>query len=106
MRGYEVVPDALRDSVRYLRKAADKWDAARSFLTDQDLSESDLGLLGEMTNATQWYNDALQEALERIGNGSAALEDSAVAMTAVAEDYANRDAEFYAQFNYLSDQLP
>ncbi|APU16799.1 MULTISPECIES: hypothetical protein [Actinoalloteichus] len=106
MTDFEVVPEALRNSVRFLQEAADSWASARDDLTGQELSDTGLGLLGSESGATRRYGEALTEAMSRLGEGSEILEAAATALKDVADDYESRDAEFYAQFDYLTNELP
>ncbi|GAA0508539.1 hypothetical protein GCM10011581_19450 [Saccharopolyspora subtropica] len=105
MTDYSVVPQALRANVKLLFEAADAWDRAYQALSGNELSDDDLGLLGELSAATKNYNAALAEALQRLKKGQEVLEKAANSLKAVADDYESRDAEYYEKFGYLKANM-
>lgn len=102
MTGYKVVPQALRDNVKFLQDAADAWEQAKRALDHQQFDDSDLGILGRASGATRYYNDALADVLDRLREGIDALENAGVQLKAVADEYESRDAEYYRRFGYMA----
>ncbi|WP_190816570.1 hypothetical protein [Saccharopolyspora pogona] len=105
MTDYTVVPQALHANVKFLYDAADAWGKAHQALSGKDLSEDDLGLLGEPSAATRNHNLALTDALERLKEGQEVLEKAASSLKAVADEYESRDAEYYEKFGYMRENL-
>ncbi|WP_277675678.1 hypothetical protein [Saccharopolyspora rectivirgula] len=105
MAGFEVVPGAIRKNVRFLQEASDAWDTAHKALKGMELKENALGLLGRLSFAIQHHNFALDEALRVLEEGQQRLEEAATKLQAVAHEYESRDADYYAEFGYLRDNM-
>ncbi|APU16037.1 hypothetical protein [Actinoalloteichus fjordicus] len=105
MIDFHVVPEALRANVRELHEVAEAWAGAKSKLEDRHLATGDLGYLGDQENIVSLYNDALNAVLERLQSGFESLNNATDALRGIADEYESRDAEFYAEFGYINDQI-
>lgn len=101
MTGYKVVPEALRDNVKFLQEAADSWAAAHNALKGRDLGDSDIGLLGKLSSAVRNHNEALNAVVGCLNEGVTTLEEAARKLKRIADEYESRDAEYYAKFGYI-----
>jgi uncharacterized protein YukE len=101
MTGFKVVPQALRDNVKFLQDASDAWESAHNALNGKDLGANDIGLLGRASGAVRYHNEALHDVIDKLKKGSAVLEDAANKLKVIAEDYESRDARYYRKFGYL-----
>ncbi|MEU4803086.1 hypothetical protein [Actinosynnema sp. NPDC023587] len=104
MVDFHVVPEAMRRNAKEFVDVADAWNNARSALLDAHLADDDLGLLGRTERVPQSHNAGLNNILDRLAKGFEALNNAALALRAVADEYESRDAEYYRQFGYLDDR--
>jgi hypothetical protein len=101
---YGVVPDALRTNKIAWDQAEDNWEQfANSLRNDVVMGDGDMGLIGRMAGFPSDYNNARETILKTVGNGQRQMQDVAHTLDDVAKTYEEKDAEYYEQFGYQSD---
>jgi hypothetical protein len=102
--GYGVVPDALRANKIAWDQAEDNWEALASGLrNDVVMGGGDMGLIGRLAGFPDDYNNARETILKTVNDGQRQMQDVAHTLDTVAKTYEEKDAEYYRQFGYISD---
>ncbi|SDN70701.1 hypothetical protein [Allokutzneria albata] len=105
MTDYRVVPAALRKSVKEIHEAADAWTESRKVLDGLDMRGEYVGELARYEELPQAHNEALGVVVAQLRKGFEALENAALTLKKVADDYESRDAEYYRKFGYIDERI-
>lgn len=98
---FRVVPGALHKMTGALSGAARAWHDITMVIQSLSMQSLDLGLLGEATDYPDRYNELKNLVGDQLEDGVTVWRDMANALGEVAQTYADKDAEWYEQFNYI-----
>jgi hypothetical protein len=102
-KGFEVIPQALRDTQTAFDDAASRWDnLSQKDLPTWRMHDGDLGLLGRLAGVVQDYNGAIDQVIGKAKAGSDGFRQASVNLDKAAKAYEAQDEEYYKQFGWAS----
>lgn len=104
--GYSVVPESLRGTTTAWEESRDRWLLLASRMeTEFYMPDNAMGLLGREQNFPRTYNEARATIGRKLSEGAEVLGGTSTDLDRVADEYEDRDYEYYKKFGYLNDEM-
>ncbi|EFV13595.1 hypothetical protein [Segniliparus rugosus] len=105
MVDFHVVPEALKKNAEAVVSDADRWKNASNVIEQHKLHPGDLGLPGSFSDIPGAFNRVLDLLIQKMRQGESTIRSAGEELGNVANEYENKDFEYYQQFGYTNDKI-